>query len=70
VINYVKLKILDDYALQSLWVPRGVTTKNGLYIKKHFKKIPQCEIYVSQDFFENKTKLLCIIQGTGNVRAG
>ncbi len=62
--------MLDDCELQILWIPTGVSTKNGLYIKKQIKNIPQCEIYVSPDFFENKTKLLCIIQGTGNVRAG
>ena len=31
---------------------------------------PQCDIYVNKEFFTSTNPLVCLIQGTGNVRAG
>ena len=63
--------MLDVLKLECLWIPSDrVTTRNKKFLFKHSETTPQCDIYVSKDFFENKNKLLVLIQGTGNVRAG
>ncbi len=63
--------MLDSLKLKCLWLPyTGVTTRKANNLFKHNLETPQCDIYVSEDFFTNEEKLLCLIQGTGNVRAG
>jgi hypothetical protein len=62
--------MLEKFELTTLCVP---TEKRILKDSKSFpksEKTPQCEIYVSKDFYKNTNKLLCLVQGTGNVRAG
>lgn len=62
--------MLNDLKLRRLWVPvKNRLTRNfaNLEIKNDY---PQCDIFVSEDFTTNNKKLLCLIQGTGNVRAG
>lgn len=53
-----------------MWVPGDKFSETGNILFEKSESKPQCEIYVSEDFFENEKKLLCLIHGTGNVRAG
>jgi hypothetical protein len=63
--------MLSKYNLTTLWVPLNRQTRNNIQTSFHHSgTIPQCDIYASPDFFTNEERLLCLIQGTGNVRAG
>jgi hypothetical protein len=70
VIGYVKLILMDKLKLKRLWVPLNKVTRDFDKFYTHCPDLPQCEIFVSPDFLTNDQKLLCLIQGTGSVRAG
>ena len=65
ITKYIQYKILKDYNFIPMYVPSD--NLSNFYIRR--KDIPQCEIYVSKNFQIFK-KCICIIQGTGGVRAG
>ena len=57
--------------MTQLWVPGK--KKISRDFSSCFKPVlsnPQSDIYVSKDFLDNENKLLCLIQGTGRVKAG
>jgi len=65
--------MLKDYGMKILWVPNLVKRGNKETQLEHFEydeHKPQADIYVTSDFLEKNKKLLCLIQGTGDVRAG
>jgi hypothetical protein len=63
--------MLNKYNLNTLWVPVQKQTRHNIQaLMTHSQSTPQCDIYISPDFYENEGKLLCLVQGTGNVRAG
>ena len=66
ITKYIQYKILKEYNLIPMYVP-SIENSSNFYIR--IKDIPQCEIYVSQDF-EINSNCICIIQGTGAVRVG
>jgi len=68
----VKYKLLTDYNLKTIWVPTNNIKREGKLNFKNFvyDYYPQADIYISDDFFEKNKKLLCLIQGTGSVKAG
>ena len=64
--------MLSELKLNRIWVPseKILTRNNFKSLMEHSNSIPQSDIYVSEDFTTNEEKLLCLVQGTGNVRAG
>ena len=66
ITKYIQYKILKEYKLIPMYVP-SIENSSNFYIR--IKDIPQCQIYVSDDF-EINSKCICIIQGTGTVRVG
>lgn len=65
--------MLHDFNLKTLWVPHLNLKRLGSYNLENFEyveSIPQADIYVSPNFLNRNKKLLCLIQGTGTVRAG
>lgn len=65
--------MLNDYNLQTLWVPENHVKRLGCLNLSNFEyheNIPQADIYVTSNFLDKNKKLLCLIQGTGDVRAG
>ena len=66
ITKYIQYKILKEYKLIPMYVP-SLENSSNFYIR--VKEIPQCVIYVSQDFDIN-SNCICIIQGTGAVRVG
>jgi len=65
--------MLSEYNLKTLWIPSNQIRRIGALNLTNFdydNKTPQSDIYVSSNFLEKNKKLLCLIQGTGNVRAG
>ena len=66
ITKYIQYKILKEYKLIPMYVP-SLENSSNFYIR--VKEIPQCVIYVSQDFDIN-SNCICIIQGTGAVRIG
>ncbi len=65
--------MLSEYKMKTLWVPSDNIKRFGSLNLTNFEydeKIPQADIYVSSNFLDKNKKLLCLIQGTGNVRAG
>ena len=71
VIKYIQYKILSEYNLLPMFIPLN-PEKDSKKLSNYLdpdSKIPQCQIYCSEDFFTN-SKCLIIIQGTGAVRIG
>ncbi len=63
--------LIDKYEMKQLWLSSSAKMLRGF--NSNFKpnlSLPQADIYVSKDFKENNEKLLCLIQGTGKVKAG
>lgn len=56
VAVYIQAKLREDYGLVETWIPANT--------------LKACNIFMSQDFFENTQKLLVIIPGRGKVRPG
>lgn len=56
VAKVVQDKMVNELGLKEVWIPEGEEN--------------QCNIFVSNDWEENKDKGLIIIQGAGQVRAG
>lgn len=69
VTAYVKSNILNKYKMDEIWVPNAKRILRQFSFKPD-NSIPQANIYISQDFLTNEKKLLCLIQGTGMVKAG
>jgi len=73
MIQYVKHQIMNTYKQEQIWLPSPNSRISRGDFKETFSPTdnrPQADIYVSPDFLTNKDKLLCLIQGTGSVRAG
>lgn len=70
VLNYIKYMLLVKCNLDQLYVPRKESPSDFNSFKVKSNTIAQCDIYTSKDFTTNKNRLLCLIQGTGSVRAG
>jgi hypothetical protein len=70
VIAYVRSNIIDKYGMNQIWVPDPKRISRDF--SANFKPVdhPQADIYISKDFLTNEEKLLCLIQGTGRVKAG
>lgn len=69
----MKYKLLKEYGMKILWVPNVVKRGKKAMNLDHFeydKNGPQADIYVTEDFLDKNKKLLCLIQGCGDIRAG
>ena len=69
----MKYKLLNEYGMKILWVPNVVKRgKKGMNLDyfEYDENTPQADIYVTDDFLDKNKKLLCLIQGTGDIRAG
>jgi hypothetical protein len=57
--------------MRQLWLPSSTKILRDFnsYFNPNLSH-PQADIYISKDFLENNGKLLCLVQGTGKVKAG
>jgi len=64
IIPYIQKRMVSDFGMQEVLLP--VTEKERKGIPEHCRN----NIFITKDVYENKNKLMLLIQGSGAVRAG